>query len=161
MTTLLAFNWNLDLGVVIGIISLIIAGVSLTIGIRTHCQQSKLNKYDLEERIREREALKHANLVLEFSKRIKGGPMLILIKNTGKCAAKEIKIGFTNEIIQQYPNALEILSELPEIVEAESDNEVEFLCSSADSFAKYWISWVDDAGKQVHDGSFYINRNSD
>lgn len=157
--TLLAFNWDFDLGCIIAFFSLIIAAVSFLKTRKLEKQQFKLNEYALAEKKREIEELKHASVKLEPVSKINSHYMTVRIINNGKCDARQIKVTFLNDIIKQYPDAIAFEETPPEFLKANDHVVVGLTCSCHDTYANYIVNWVDDAGEQTYEGSFLISRN--
>lgn len=143
---LLAFNWDLDLGFILGLLGF--AG-SMWAVIRTRKlekQQYTLNKYAIEEKEKEREEAKHAKLKVYGTTEDLRCLMKMRIVNDGKCDADDVTLTIMNKSLQEYPEGLSFDRNIPSHLGAGDDFDFALNCWTGEDVLELKITWTDDSG---------------
>ena len=139
----LEFNWDFDLGVIIGLLGIAVSIIAITKTRKIEKQQFLLNKFALENEEKKREEEKHANIIITPIDGTKSNNyMTVKFANTGKCKADNIHVQILNDtyhVLRFSPNPPSSLNP-GEIV------EVGFECYDNPFYIKYKIQWEDKSG---------------
>jgi hypothetical protein len=148
---LLKFNCDIDLGVIIGFVSLILGGIAFFKSLRLEKQQYKLNKYALENEENKREEEKHAQIsITPTEKSVLSNYMVLKIENYGKCEATEIKVTILSETSYYYG----FDNDLPKTLKPNESREIGFHWSDNRFSIEYEVSWKDKAGQHIEKSEF-------
>ncbi len=146
---LLAFNWDLDLGFVIGLLGLVFSVWAMLRTRKLEKQQYKLNQYELEDREKAREEEKHAKLKVYGVSDDLRSRMAMRITNEGKCAAEEIQLLIMNLSTVEFPEGLEIEGKTPSRLGAGDSFDFFLNCWTDDDVLELRVKWIDEAGPWV------------
>lgn len=148
---LIEFNSDIDLGVIVGFVSLVLAGIAFFKSWRLEKQQYKLNKYAIENEVNKREEKKHAKIrIISLEKPVPSNYMIVQIENIGKCEATEIEVAILSE--SEY--YMDFAQDLPKSLKAGESREIGFHCSDNRFSIEYEVHWKDKAGQQLEKSEF-------
>lgn len=148
---LLKFNCDIDLGVIIGFVSLILGGIAFFKSLRLEKQQYKLNKYALENEETKREEEKYAKIrITPVEKLASSNYMIIKMENYGKCDATEIEV----LILGEYGYHVGFDHVLPKSLKEGESIEIGLHCYDNRYDIEYEVRWKDRAGKHSEQSRF-------
>ncbi len=148
---LLQFNWNFDLGVVVGLIGIGLSLVALIISWRLFNQQRVINNYIIENEKKKREEEKHAKIrITSLEKAVPNNYMIVKIENYGECEATEIEVTILSESSYYHGFA----QDLPKALKPTENREIGFHWSDNQYSIKYEVKWEDKAGKHSEESEF-------
>lgn len=151
LLVLLEFNSDIDLGLIIGFVSLVLAGIAFFKSWRLEKQQYKLNNYALENEEIKREEEKHAMIrVLSLEKPVPSNYMIVRIENSGKCEATEIKVTILSETSYYYG----FDNDVPKMLKPNECREIGFHWSDNRFSIEYEVCWIDKAGQHIEKSEF-------
>lgn len=146
---LLKFNWDIDLGFIVGFLGFAFSMWAMLRTRKLEKQQYKLNQYAIEEKEKEREEAKHAKLkVYSLSEDLRCMMKMRLV-NDGKCTAEDVTLTIVNKSLQDYPEGLSFDREIPHRLEADDEFDFAVNCWTGEDVLELKMTWVDDSGPHV------------
>lgn len=143
---LLKFNWDIDLGFIVGFLGFVISMMAMLRTRKLEKQQYKLNQYEIEEKEKEREEAKHANLKISKVTNISDIETKLMIDNRGKNDANYVELKIVNKSLEQAPKQMWIEDEIPKRIG--SGDRFYFVVYSwtGDNILEIKVTWQDEAG---------------
>ena len=148
---LFKLNCDIDLGVIIGFVSLILGGIAFFKSLKLEKQQFKLNKYAIENEEAKREEEKHAKIrITPAEKLVSSNYMIVKMENYGKCDATEIEV----LILGEYGYHVGFDYGLPKTLKEGENMEIGLHCYDNRYDIDYEVRWKDKAGKHSEKSRF-------
>lgn len=143
---LIDVNMEIDLGFFLGLAGLILSAVAMFRTGKLEKQQLELNEYALEEKKKEKEASKHANLKLYGTSSDLRCYMQMKIENVGKCDAEYVDLTILNKSLKEHPEGLSFDGTVPTRIAAGESYEFGLFCYTGEEELKVRVSWEDGLG---------------
>jgi hypothetical protein len=143
---LIAFNWDLDLGFILGLLGFAGSMWAVLRTLKLEKQQYTLNKYAIEEKEKEREEAKHAKLKVFGTSEDLRCLMKMRIANDGKCDADDVTLTIMNKSLQEYPEGLSFDRNIPSHLGAGDGFDFALNCWTGEDVLELKITWTDDSG---------------
>ena len=147
--TLLKFNWDIDLGFVVGFLGFAFSMWAMLRTRKLEKQQYKLNQYAIDEKEKELEEAKHAKLKVFGLTEDLRCMMKMRIVNDGKCTAENLKLTIENKSLQEHPEGLTFDRELPHRLEAGESFDFALNCWTGEDVLELRMTWEDETGPYV------------